>query len=244
MTSEPISSDIQRVRKFMGFGALFALALIGYGLLRFPATLTASSDGIKGLLADIFILALYACLGIFGTPRMFKNNAAALRVAVVFGMTVSAVYLFVVVSEYLIRYSPAGGKMLGIGMVAAIFSLFFLAGVRGAYLSGRFRCGVLAAIQSALLATLLWFCAVMTTYYLFLGTPQQDHVLYVENHDDFVHSGMTDFRAFIMQDFMGACFFHLLISPLFAAILGSVGSVIGISASFLRKRTSSTNVRS
>jgi hypothetical protein len=39
----------------------------------------------------------------------------------------------------------------------------------------------------------------MLTYYAFFGTAQQKYVLNLENHDDFVRSGMTGFRAFILQ---------------------------------------------
>jgi hypothetical protein len=38
---------------------------------------------------------------------------------------------------------------------------------------------------------------------------------------------MTDFNAFIVQDFWGAGFFHLLLSPIIASILGSIGGLFG-----------------
>jgi len=92
-------------------------------------------------------------------------------------------------------------------MVGAIFTLYLLAGIWSAYTSGRVADAALASVWSGLIGTVLWFAAVMLTYYAFFGTAQQEYVLNLENHDDFVRSGMTDFRAFILQDFMGACFF-------------------------------------
>jgi Fe2+ transport system protein B len=47
------------------------------------------------------------------------------------------------------------------------------------------------------------------------------------NYEDFIRSGMSDFNTFVMEDFLGAGFFHLLLSPLFAAVIGGIGSVLG-----------------
>jgi hypothetical protein len=39
-------------------------------------------------------------------------------------------------------------------------------------------------------------------------------------YDDFARSGMSDIRAFVVQDFWGAGFFHLLAGLVLAGILG------------------------
>jgi len=83
---------------------------------------------------------------------------------------------------------------------------------------------------------MIWLIAVLTIFYLFHGTPQQNQVFHAEgNFYDFAQSGMTDFDAFIMQDFWGAGFFHSILLPLLAGILGSVGSLIGIFFVWLRE---------
>jgi hypothetical protein len=48
------------------------------------------------------------------------------------------------------------------------------------------------------------------------------------DYEDFARSGLSDFNAFIMEDFMGATFFHLLLGPLVAAILGIPGGLLGM----------------
>ena len=51
-------------------------------------------------------------------------------------------------------------------------------------------------------------------FYAFNGTAQQAQVLQAEgNLADFARSGMSDFNAWAMQDFLGAGFFHLLLEP-------------------------------
>ena len=55
------------------------------------------------------------------------------------------------------------------------------------------------------------------------------------DYEDFARSGMSDFNAFIMEDFLGAIFFHLLLGLLVAAVLGALGGVLGKIATWFRK---------
>jgi hypothetical protein len=60
------------------------------------------------------------------------------------------------------------------------------------------------------------------------GTPQQAAVMQAEgNLQDFANSGMTDFSAWFMEDLLGAGFFHLLLGPIVAAVLGGAGALAG-----------------
>ena len=46
---------------------------------------------------------------------------------------------------------------------------------------------------------------------------------------------MSDFDSFIMEDFMGAIFFHLLLGLLAAAVLGVLGGLLGKAFARCRK---------
>jgi hypothetical protein len=46
---------------------------------------------------------------------------------------------------------------------------------------------------------------------------------------------MSDFNAFIMEDFLGATFFHLLLGPLLASLLGLLGGLTGKGIRWLRR---------
>jgi hypothetical protein len=86
-----------------------------------------------------------------------------------------------------------------------------------------------------MLSSLVWFIAVLACFYLFYGTERQAQVFRAEgNYEDFRRSGMADFATFIMEDFLGAGFFHLLLGPLVAAILASLGGILGRGALRLR----------
>jgi len=109
-----------------------------------------------------------------------------------------------------------------------------MAGLWVAYQTKSWRYGLLAAIWSAIVASLIWFLAVLLVFYLFNGAPQQAQVFRAEGDDaDFARSGLADLNAFMMEDFMGAGFYHSLLLPALAAILGSVSAVIGKAAARL-----------
>jgi hypothetical protein len=55
---------------------------------------------------------------------------------------------------------------------------------------------------------------------------RQEQVLAADQvFEDFKRSGMTDLRAFIMQDYLGGVFFHLLVGLVVAGILGTMGAM-------------------
>ncbi|HEV7386142.1 MAG TPA: hypothetical protein VGN89_14770, partial [Phenylobacterium sp.] len=70
-----------------------------------------------------------------------------------------------------------------------------------------------------------WYAVVLSVFFLFRGTPAQEAVLRAEgDYADFARSGMSDFNVFVMQDFLGAGFYHLLLSPVFGLVLGALGA--------------------
>jgi hypothetical protein len=46
--------------------------------------------------------------------------------------------------------------------------------------------------------------------------------------EDFRRSGLADLQVFLMGDFIGAGVFHLLPSPVFGAVLGSLGAILAV----------------
>jgi hypothetical protein len=123
---------------------------------------------------------------------------------------------------------PADNSKLGLLEFGSVFALYFLSGLVVAYRTQHLRQGILTATSSTVIGSLIWLSAVLVIFYLLRGSPQQAQVFRAEgNFDDFARSGMTDFNTFIMEDFMGAGFFHLLLGPIVATVLGIVGGLIG-----------------
>ncbi len=80
----------------------------------------------------------------------------------------------------------------------------------------------------AMIATLTWVIVTLSVFHIFRGSSQQAQVFQARgNYADFAQRGITDFNVFIMEDFMGAVFFHSLLGPIVAAILGLFGGIVG-----------------
>jgi hypothetical protein len=230
----PYTSTLaQALRLGIGLGVTLNTVLIGLGLFLVPTTLTASDDSIVGVGAAIGILFVYGLAGLLGVWATDRANTQVLRLGVLFGLFVGAVFALEIVLEYVIL--PADNTGMGLLEYGAVLLLLLVAGVLGAYQTRHIRFGILTAIWSALIGLLIWFSTLFIVHYAFLGTPQQTQVLAAEGtFEDFRRSGMTDLPAFVMQDLLGGGFFHLLLGPIVATVLGAVGGLIGKGLTQLR----------
>ena len=221
----PLPSLFQR-----GFlaGILIALLLVIFGWVLVP---TASLLSVGAALA---ILAVYALLGGLCPPVLYRRNPLILQIASVFGLIAGAIFVSEILWEYLSL--PADNTQLGYLEFGSVFFLYFLSGLLVAYRTRKMGQAVLTAAGSAMIGSLIWLIAALACLYIFRGSPQQVQVFRAEgSYEDFARSGMSDFNTFIMEDFMGATFYHLLLGPIVAIILGAFGGLLGKSLASLRQ---------
>ncbi|MEP7356906.1 MAG: hypothetical protein ABI847_06665 [Anaerolineales bacterium] len=210
----------------MLLGVSAAVLLVGLGLSLYPTTLSASGDGLRGVLAIGIILVLYGLAGAWLPRRLGRPDPWLLRTAITVGLLAGAVYAAEIVLEYVLL--PADNSPYALIEFGAIFIIYFATGLAAARRTGQARDGLLAAVTAALISTLIWYLVLLAVTFAMRGTPQQAAVMRAEgNLEDFARSGMTDFSAWLMQDLLGAGFFHLLLGPLAAAILGGAGALAG-----------------
>jgi hypothetical protein len=203
-----------------------AVLLVGLGLLVFPSALVDWRSTLPGLAAVLIVLGGYALLGAWGAPRLERAGRRLLRLALGFGLAAAAIYASEILLEYVLL--PRDNTRYGEVEFGLVFLCYLTAGFMAVLETRRARDGLMAAVGAALIATLMWYIVVLTIAYAMKGTPQQAAVLSAEgNLEDFAHSGSANFEAWLMQDFLGAGFYHLLLSLIVAAILGSVGGLIG-----------------
>ena len=208
-------------------GVVIAFCLVLYGLNQFPRT------NLRSLTGAISVLLLYGLIGWKGTPFLMRQPPAVGKAAMIAGLLAGAVFVGEVILEYIIL--PTDNTQLGLAEFGLVFAIYFIAGVYVAYKRCPFRLSVLATTSSAIIGSLIWFIAILACFYLFFGTDRQSRVFRAEgNYEDFRRSGMTDFPTFIMEDFLGAGFFHLLLGPMIAAILATAGSLVGRGLARLR----------
>src|SRR5437763_524572 len=85
-----------------------------------------------------------------------------------------------------------------------------------------------AALSPALIGYLGWYPTVWLSYLASYGGTAYDRALRAEGeYDDFHRSGMPDFTAFLLRDFLGAGFYHLLLGILLALAVGSGAAATG-----------------
>jgi hypothetical protein len=232
----PVSfqNRVTATRRAIILAVLVIGALLAYGMLRFPAVLAVSSTGVRGLVGVLGILMVYAAVGWFGPSFTERIHPQILRAGLLGGLLIGCVFVAEMLLEYWLL--PDDNTAMGLVEYGLVFAVFFLVGLGVAYQTGAVRNGVLAAVWSAIVGGLIWYGAALLIFYLFSGTPQQAQVFRAEgNYADFSRSGLNDLNAFVMEDFMGAGFFHSLLLPIIAAILGTLGATTGKVLARLRK---------
>lgn len=205
------------LRKSFFWAVMLGLVLVILSRVLIP---TVSLFSLAGA---VLILMVYYLAGYFGFQRIHPE---ILTLTGLFGLVGGTIFAGEILLEYALL--PQDNTNWGIIEFGGVFAIYFFSGLVIAYQQRSIRVGVLAGPVSAMFSSIIWLIFVFTTFYLFRGTARQAAVFTAEgNYADFAHSGMTDFNAFIMEDFLGAAFFHLLLAPCVAAILGIIGGTLG-----------------
>lgn len=201
--------------------AAAALALIVFGVAVTPGVLAAGSRWL-GPLAATGMVGLYAAAGAWAlTPARRRPEIMAWAQRA--GFAAAAIYAGEILLEYVVQ--PADNTSWGLVEFSAVFACYAMAGAGGAARSRRVWPAVQSALWAAAVATLVWYAVLLAATFAFAGTPAQAAVFRAEgDFDDFRRSGLSDFKVFTLQDLLGAGFFHLLLSPIFAAMLGFSGA--------------------
>jgi hypothetical protein len=201
-------------------GLLIDAALVGYGKLVAPAISPIS------LAAPLVILLVYALLAVLVLPRLDRMHPRILKLALLFGLIAGAIFAGEIVLEYILL--PADNTPYGLVEFGSVFTLYFLSGLAAAYLGKSMRQAVLTALAAAVIASLIWDVSVLAVFHAMRGSAQQVQVLRAEgDYLDFARSGIKDFSTFVVEDMMGATFYHLLLGPVAAAVLGAAGGLLG-----------------
>jgi hypothetical protein len=218
-----------KIRKGLIICVLLNILLVLIGLLLVPTALTASKNGISGLIAVISILLVYFGISYYGTITTERFDKKILHYSLIFGVFIGFLFFIEIILEYILLPDSLLNVKMGYAEFGVAFCLYFFSGLWSILKTQKYLSSVLTSFWTALIASLIWLTSVLLIYYLFYGTSQQMTVLKAEgNFEDFKQSGMIDFNAFIVQDFWGAGFFHLFLGPLVASFLGALGGLMGL----------------
>ncbi len=218
-----------KIRNGLLVGIIINVLLVIYGELLVPTALTASGNGISGFLASLCILLIYAGVILYTVKPTERVHNDILQYSLIFGLIIGSIYFLEIILEYILLPGSQLNLLMGKIEFGLAFVLFFISGVWSVRATRKYFSSVLTSFWCGMVSSLIWLCAVLLVFYLFHDTSQQMAVLQAEgDFEDFKRSGMIDLNAFIIQDFWGAGFFHLLLSPIVATILGSIGGLFGL----------------
>ena len=176
-----------------------------------------------GVVAVGFVLAVYGLIGYFGFPRIHPQ---ILSLVGLFGLLAGAIFAGEILLEYVVL--PKDNTNWGTIEFGGVFAVYFLSSLVTAYRYRSVRSGIVTAVANAMLSSVIWLIVVLLMFYLFRGTYRQERVFLAEGtYVDFANSEMSDFNTFVMEDFLGAGFYHLLLGPIIAAVLGMIGGITG-----------------
>ena len=198
-------------------GSAMALALVIYGGVRFPASITAG--GASSLLIAIAGLAAYGTAALWSRRSSSADAQSALRIGAAIGVAIAGVAIVNHGVELWTTLPASIGAVLGAGMWGLMFLGFGIA------------CSVTLARQRPLVAGLLssaWCAMVMAILLIvfalsvgFAFMPHMESVL----STPYAASGMADARAFVAGHLVSSASSHLFIAPAIAVFVGLLSAV-------------------
>ena len=229
--SPPVSADHQVLRRTIAAGVVLILALIGFGMLRYPRIL--SEGGAASIVAPIGLLLLYGAAALWGTRWFSQAHNVALLNGTVFGLAIGVVFVVMIAIENFIAMPTEFNPIVTLGLMLLIFLLFAGAGARGATHTGQVRFGILASVWSAMIGVLIALVFGFAVNFLFTQRLEQN----LQASAEYARSGMHDLTTFTFYNTLDSAASHLIQAPIIAAVFGAVGSLIGTGLAKLRRKS-------
>jgi hypothetical protein len=192
-------------------GTATALALVGFGLVRYPG-LRSAPNVWGAMVVFVATLLVYIALTVALSRGMTHRSAAARRYGLTGGLAVGAGWLLGLAPPLGLKgwvFLPLLVALLGPALVAAV------AGHR----SGDTRSGTLAALWSGLVGGLTVFIVWVTVTYANAGGPYDAGLV-----RDFHSSGSHDLATYAIGDDLGSGLVLLLLVPTVALAVGSLSA--------------------
>lgn len=184
---------------------------------------------LPGLCAAGAVLASYAVFSTLLARKAEGLSAVVARRGLLLGLFLGGMFAFQILVEYFINVTARVDGILGWLAFGSLPPIFFVCGVVSARSSGRLSTGNWIAVLAMMIASVLWYALLLFAYSAAMGSAREMKVLDATGTlGDFQRSGEKDLRLFIMTDWLGAGFFHLLLGPAMSAVCATFGGVVGL----------------
>ena len=199
------------LRAVIGAGGCAAVALAGYGLVRYPGLRSGGDAGIAAV-TFVALLVTYGAVTLSLSRGTGLRAVMARRHGMVGGVVIGAAWLVALAPPVVVKEwvpVPLTVALLGPGCVAAL----------AARAAADVTAGSRAALWSGIVAGLLVFAVWMTGTFARDGRPYDAQLL-----RDFPHSGAPDLATLAIADAFGSALTLLILIPLAALAFGSLGA--------------------
>jgi hypothetical protein len=204
-------------------GVVFVLALIGYSVLSYPASV--GQGGLSSLIASVGLLLAYGMAALWVRTRSTISAQTALVFGSTLGLVLGAVEAVNIALESFANLSGPLSAITGVGAMGLMVMLFGAAGSGAFRRTDSLRLAVLASVWCALVGTVITCLFGFATNLAFM--PHQQRIL----SDAYLRSGMQDPRAFVIRNTLDSASSHLLMAPLLAVFFGFIS---GLTSGFLQ----------
>lgn len=194
-------------------GIAVALALGGYGVLRYPG-LRHGYHLWSSLAVFVIVLALYAAVTLMLSRGTDRHATHARNYGLAGGLGVGLAWLAV------LSPTPAFKSFVIVPLTVVLLGPACVAGLAGR--TGNRAAGTLAGLWTAIVGGLLVFAVWVTVTYANAGRPYDAGLI-----RDFHHSGARDLATYAVSDNLGSGLVLLLLVPTVAFALGSLGARLG-----------------
>jgi hypothetical protein len=198
-------------------GAAVALALVVYGLHRYPG-LAAGPAAWAAIIAFLLVLCAYACGALTLARGRTPAMARARRSGLLGGLVIGAAWLVVLAPSDRVK------TLVALPLVVALLGPAVLAGIVGRTTRSA-RVATHEAAWSGIVGGLLVFVVWVVAAYRGAGGPYDPQLL-----RDFHQSGAHDLATYAVGDDLGAGLSMLVLVPTVAYALGSLSARVGAGA--------------
>jgi hypothetical protein len=193
------------------------LIMVAFTLFRFP------SSGLIHASPVIISLILFGIIIIWSWHRLSPE-------ARFWGVRLGGVASLILCGEVLLEYIILPIDNSKYGLIE--YGLFLLILIISGALAYRENRSLLHSTQAGLLtgliSSLIWFGVLLLVMNWFWGSSRQAQVFMSEGEGyDFIQSGMASFTTFVVQDYFGAGFFHIILGAILGVFLGFIGGLFG-----------------
>ena len=197
-------------------GSVAALALVLYGVIRFPLSLT--NGGLVSLLSAVGGLAAYSAAALWSRRSSSADARTATRIGATIGTAIAIVAIVNHAVELWTTLPGSIGAVLGAGMWGLMFLGFGIACSITLARQLPFARGLLCSAWCAMVMAILLIVFALAVGFAFM--PHMENVL----STPYAASGMTDTRAFVTQHLISSAASHLFIAPAIAVFVGAVSA--------------------